>query len=174
MLDFDGVLNSYRTVWAATDNRGWMPEHLDPVSIGLVAKLCALTDAKVVISSTWRDTFSDDQLKEVLAKKGWDNAPIIGHTSTSYGYRFRGNEVGDWMTEFVRDGNEVESWVILDDIQQFHVTETARGGFYSKQPLVQTDELDGMTLYNFHDALKYLDPNHPKLKQLPYLLAKVT
>jgi hypothetical protein len=171
-LDFDGVLNSYRTVWGAPQGKnGWDENHLDPVSIGLVRKLCELTDAKIVISSTWRDHYSNDELKEILAKKGWPDAPIIGRTRSTLSYRFRGSEVGEWMEDFVhRDGNKVESWVILDDNHWFFTEKTSQGSFFSEQPLVKTDELEGMSIANFYSALLHLDPDHPKLKDLEILL----
>jgi hypothetical protein len=171
-LDFDGVLNSYRTVWAAPgDENGWMPEHLDPVAIGLVRKLCELTGAKIVISSSWRIEFSIEQLKEILATKGWKDAPIIGHTMMRFSHRYRGEEVAYWLEDFEAEGNEVESYVILDDNAWFW-TEPREGvgKFYQNQPFVKTDELEGMSIANFYSALLLLDPNHEKLVHLEYLL----
>lgn len=178
-LDFDGVLNSYRTVFAAPGKEnGWDPEHLDPVSIGLVRKLCDLTGAKIVISSTWRDHFTNDELKEILAKKGWPDAPIIGRTASSLSWRFRGGEVADWLEEFVNAGNEIESYVILDDNNWFFtgdgeddtMRESGPGPFRKNQPLVKTDQLDGMTIDALYAALQYLDPEHPKIHSLRAIL----
>lgn len=178
-LDFDGVLNSERSNVAYTahqhGNIGWKPEGLDEVAVLLVKRLAVEGQAKVVISSSWREFFPDEQLAKFLAKKGWHDCPIIGRTpklnfvtmySNSYSGSFRGNEVAAFLEDFVQKGNEVGTWVILDDSKDFHYGETAMGGFRSKQPVVNTDARVGFSLKNFYDALKILDPSHTFLDDL--------
>lgn len=111
-LDIDGVLNSFRSCIALrgyghlnTERRGKMTledAKLDPIALKLVQKLVKETDAKVVISSSWR----------ILAKEISDfdflDLPVIAFTENLAGTR--GQEIQRWLDE-----NEVSSYTILDD-----------------------------------------------------------
>ena len=182
-LDFDGVLNSIRSVTAyqtAGHNKvAWDAEGLDEVAVRLVRRLCEEAPAEVVISSAWRKFYPLEQLTKFLEAKGWPNPPIIGQTvsldlSTMYGksWGFRGNEVGHFLAKFVEKGNELGNWVVLDDSKDFHYEETSLGGFFSKQPIVNTDDMVGFSFVNFYDALKILNPEHELLQQLEYYYQK--
>jgi HAD domain in Swiss Army Knife RNA repair proteins len=48
-LDVDGVLNSKKT-----PNPGKFPYIVDPILLSRLLELLRLTDAKIVLSSTWR------------------------------------------------------------------------------------------------------------------------
>lgn len=175
-LDFDGVLNSERSNIAYQTHEhgsiGWDPDGLDEIAVRLVRRLAEESGASVVISSTWRQLFPLEQLGKFLAKKGWPSCPIIGQTPSfrhrglydSYSSSFRGNEIGSFLNDFVQKGKEVGTWVILDDSTDFHYGETSMGGFYSKQPVVNTDIREGFNLRNFYDALKILKPESKLLQ----------
>lgn len=184
-LDFDGVLNSERSVVAYRSdlhNIGWQPEGLDEIAVRLVRTLAEEANASVVISSSWRFHYPDEQLAKFLSSKGWPSCPIIGHTpnisylgmysNSGYNVAFRGNEIGAFLDEFVASGKELGTWVILDDSKDFHYNETTMGGFRSKQPVVNTDPRIGFSLKNFYDALKILKPysellQHIEMKLIP-------
>lgn len=183
-LDFDGVLNSERSVIAYNcvgdhKRKAYEGEGLDEIAVRLVRRLSEEAPAEIVISSSWRHFFPIEQIGKFLAAKGWPNAPIIGETpkgeygGSGYGSMsptFRGNEVGSFLARFVTDGNELGNWVCLDDSKDFHVNETAIGGFFSKQPVVFTNEVLGFQLHNFYDALKILNPEHKLLQQLEFYI----
>jgi hypothetical protein len=185
-LDFDGVLNSERSNYAynskfATRKIGWEPEGLDEVAVLLVKRLAEEGEAEVVISSSWRDFFPLEQLGKFLAAKGWSGCPIIGQTPNlrtrgvydrtpaMSGFHFRGNEIGAFLDDFVKD-NELGTWVILDDSKDFHYKETSLGGFYQNQPVVNTCDLIGFSVIDFYEALKILSPEHQLLDQLSFLI----
>lgn len=76
-LDFDGVLNSPKT-W------GLHPLHraLEPALIARAAKIASESNAKIVISSTWRYYHSYMILAAWLRQNGWEDAEdrIISET----------------------------------------------------------------------------------------------
>lgn len=116
-LDIDGVLNSLDSVLAFRDDGHlfWSDrkESLDPVSVGLLQHLCEETDAKIVISSTWRKLYSEQEFRDIFASYGWENFPILGMTTTDKVHPdswARGYEIQDWL-----DNNPWKNYVILDD-----------------------------------------------------------
>lgn len=150
-LDFDGVLNSFRTV-AAFGSYGFPPREekhfmrselkLDPVAIGLVRDLCEKSGAKIVISSAWRIGTPIEHFIRLFGVYGWPDAPVIGKTDqTAEG--FRGTEVADWLQIH---GQTVTHHVIFDDHSDFH----------SGQPLVKTTRFDGLTHKCYVEALELL------------------
>lgn len=141
-LDIDGVLNSER--WY----RGRAPamheakaDHIDPAGVGLVNQLIVRTDAKVVISSTWRH-FGEDFVKGVLVSRGFIGE-IIGITPP-LGYP-RGREIQAWI-----DDAPVPplSLVILDDNSDM---------LHLKSRLVLTKSKTGITLNDVDRAVRILN-----------------
>lgn len=121
-LDIDGVLNHSQTKDRIGGYIG--------LNAGMIKRfnkiIEAHPDVKIVVSSTWRHTFSHgvyenfEQLVELLKSRGVQGE-FIGHTpfpvETTGGwmsgstYRTRGAEIRLWL-----DANpEVENFVILDD-----------------------------------------------------------
>src|SRR5690348_12305315 len=102
-LDIDGVLNSWETNQLYKDKYalgngfgGWFTEEdtptLENVLWGedLVQNLKFIVDAtnaKIVISSTWRCHFSVKKFKEMFALYGYNHCPIIGLTESSHALR---------------------------------------------------------------------------------------
>ncbi len=116
MLDIDGVLNSVDSAigWCALKGHQQEELTLDPISVGLLKSLCDITDAKIVISSTWRLGRTVQDFVEIFKLYEWDNAPIIDMTPSLPGKRDsherRGHEIQQWL-----DNNPVDSYVIFDD-----------------------------------------------------------
>lgn len=148
-LDFDGVLNSFRTV-VAFGRYGFPPREekhfmrselrLDPVAIGLVRDLCEKSGAKVVISSTWRIGTPIEHFIRLFGAYGWQDAPVIDKTPQLDG--FRGTEIMRWLEEH----QTVTHHVIFDDDSDFH----------PGQPLIKTTRFDGLIHKNYVDALEIL------------------
>jgi hypothetical protein len=134
-LDIDGVLlnggwgNDNKAAYEAQrayvkEKLGSKADELDLYDIGATLRfnkeaierlraLCVHNNAKIVISSSWRDEEttekSMDKLKSLF--KLWDlDAFIIGVTPTSY--EDRAHEIQQWLDE----NQNVESFVILDDV----------------------------------------------------------
>lgn len=129
-LDFDGVLNSNRYLNQNPPSRnpyggsGGAPsfhfseDRIDPEAIQRLNTLVGTTGAHVVISSTWRTMFDLDQIRTMLANRGFRYpGKVIGTTPDLVDSR--GEEIQAWLDqhqEAVRIGEpELESFVILDD-----------------------------------------------------------
>lgn len=112
MLDIDGVLNSVNST-VAFNALGFSREHpsrLDLCAIGLLKRLCDKTDAKIVISSTWRIGRTVEDMIEIFKGYGWD-APIIDMTGRGGVGSCRGDEIKEWLDS----QTNVHNYVILDD-----------------------------------------------------------
>jgi hypothetical protein len=134
-LDIDGVLNSETWFESQQENIDKLNQQkvistdqsvdcqLDPQAIKQLNRLINLTDAKVVISSTWR--FGDGintRVKPGLSRKGF-KGEIIGATGKE-SCGIRGCEIRRWLKdhdinskENLLDcfGSDFKSFVILDD-----------------------------------------------------------
>lgn len=161
-LDIDGVLNSdiymaTEEYIQATKDAGCADPggydvvlkahhlHLDPQAVVLLNQLVDKTAAQVVLSSTWRLRYSLDEMNEMLTMRGatfkvTDQTPPPRRMSRTW----RGDEV----KEYLSNKKDVESFVILDDINQFPS--------FTKN-FVFTPEKTGFTQAHFEKALKILN-----------------
>jgi hypothetical protein len=114
-LDFDGVLVHEGYAGEQGGEELWSECDIDPEAVALLDALCARAGADVVISSTWRRTFSLDELRGMLERRGFRGA-VVGVTPSLYrspeGARLeRGDEIQAWLDEHP----EVGAFAILDD-----------------------------------------------------------
>jgi len=136
-LDLDGVVN---------DNR-YNPETaaftLLPGCVERLGRIIARTDAKVVLSSSWRylvyeGLMSLSEFEQLLDQHGAPGIQIIGLSPTDEQVRGRGNQIQAWL-DANASGLAVESYVVLDDMD-------AADEFDPHQhPLVCTDGNVGLT-----------------------------
>jgi hypothetical protein len=158
-LDIDGVLNSY-TDFLESSLYG------HPFNTGKIVissgKLCLLeyivrnTDAKIVISSTWRSHFTLDEIYEMFKVRGFKlpRKVIIDKTETHrHGFSsgpeyFRKSEIKEWL----KANKPIESYVILDDI---------RPSFFEGMTdnLVTTRDDDGLNRLSTEQAITILGRN---------------
>lgn len=120
-LDFDGVLNNQ--LWYVRNNGHRGQDDLDSESIGFLNNLIAATDAKVVVTSTWRLGRSVEELQTILDRNGFKGEVIDktkdmreGENSHSI---LRGNEILCWIKDnptIIGCGYwEYDDYVIFDD-----------------------------------------------------------
>lgn len=138
-LDFDGVLNSIQQT-VVLKQESYNASGINRISLGLVRWVCEMTDAKIVISSTWRSQ-GLDWIVGVIEANGWRNPPIEGCTPRLSG--FRGEEVKECLNGF---SIPLERYVAIDD----------ESDFYPDQPRIKVDPVVGFTLYNAIDAIDIL------------------
>jgi len=152
-LDVDGVLNSERFCRTLDEQHRQLGHHevcecfrltrqIDRAAVARLNRLVAETDAKIVISSTWRKLLDPPELHRVLVEHGLV-AEIIGETLDGYNDPemlekfgaidriFRGHEIDAWLGQHP----EVERFVILDDNSDMEM---------HKNRLVQTDCEEGL------------------------------
>jgi hypothetical protein len=147
-LDIDGVLNSIDSMVAF---HGCNEKHLDKVSIGLLKRLCEATDAKIVISSTWRKGRTIADFVGIFSFYGWDNAPIIGRTPVKDSKR--GLEIHECLLYHP----EVTDFVILDDDSDMLDSQL--------QNFVHVSNINGFRSQHFCKALRVLGCPDDRLEQ---------
>lgn len=109
-LDIDGVLN-----YSGTKARDGGYIGIDPDLMPFLNMIVERTDCKIVISSTWRNMHTIEQLKEKFEAAGFKYGDyIIDKTPTFHSSDFfvpRGCEIKSWLDS----SREVESFAIVDD-----------------------------------------------------------
>jgi len=98
-LDVDGVLNSEQ------DRFSWTIE--SDKHLILLACIVRRTDAKIVVSSSWRNCSLLDTLKKRLNDFSMSVFDVTGYNKNG----IRGLEIKEWLDNH----NDIESFVILDD-----------------------------------------------------------
>ena len=135
----------------------------DPLAIEQLNLLTDKTNAKIVISSTWRMGRTIDELKKLFEEVGI-KGEIIGitpHLTFNDGYGVeRGNEIKRWIDlncirwwDKIFDEKEknitLESYVILDDDPDMLLEQ--------KDNFVRTSWRDGLTALHTRKAIKILN-----------------
>jgi len=118
-LDCDGVLNSILFMQQCYKKDINPDDKIDPEAVSLLTDLVNKTNAKIVISSCWRDDFLDSNdlegLRQLLVVE--NNLPDVIIGMTPYVWepgkrRTRGNEIQKWIDNC---NINIESFVIIDD-----------------------------------------------------------
>lgn len=124
-LDFDGVLNSQQWFIAnektikATSGLTWRhSSELDPAAVRRVLRIIEVTNAAVVISSSWRILHSLTEIEEIFEMSGFPEMGqhIIDKTPFDPTRHVpRGQEIHDWIKTFEAKNGRLDSYAILDD-----------------------------------------------------------
>jgi hypothetical protein len=119
-LDIDGVLNSKQYILKVTDLFDDPKFQIDPAAVVRLNRITDATDASIVVSSTWRKSFTHylDKLQVCMASYSI-TAPIIGMTPdmvVPYGSILmatghRGDEIQAWLD----DNNHMDPFIVIDD-----------------------------------------------------------
>ena len=166
-LDVDGVLNNLNFLYEQF-RRSNIPniKGLDNNNLKALQKLVELTDAKLILSSTWRSYF-DDNLKplnndhnpgkDLIKKLNEYNLKLTGKTSETLEYKGfpRSYVIKKWLDEHP----EVDSFVIIDD--------NAIMGEFTYTNLVEVDKTVGLTMNDVIKAVTILK-RQEKRKVLEY------
>lgn len=163
-LDFDGVITTYQSKWKIDMNK-----------IKIINDICDKTDAKIVVSSSWKIGYRGvvpvfhESLKQYFIKNQYlvhfkdtfDKfiSNIIGMTESIGGLR------GDEIKFYMNKHPEVDSYVILDDdsdmldqqLFNFIQTDTYEG-ITERDAKLCVDILNGVEVINpirMNDELKF-------------------
>jgi hypothetical protein len=128
-LDIDGVINSAYEWVPMSERKGnpdsylWDLDDLMPKYIKRLNEIIEATDAKVVISSSWRIQYEHTKIEFMLKEQGFVGE-VIGETPqfnrTPDGVpQDRGDEIKFW----VNTHDDIDAFVILDDIDYDGITE---------------------------------------------------
>lgn len=150
-LDFDGVITTPSSKYCLS------PPHMD-----ILGKILESTGAYIVISSSWRRYNLEQTINFITSRSN----PFVGKNPFPFidrviditkrlrpikmsDYIHRGDEIQEWL-----DRHEVESYVILDDINNMLESQQSH--------LVLTDEIDGLTEKDVEKAIGILNENKEK------------
>lgn len=108
-LDFE-IINDDNEVESVTDDFCW-------VSMRVLNNIIESTEAKVVLSSTWRLFHSKNEMNQILKHYGFkgeliDFTPKLPYDKVNNKYPERGLEIQKWLDECE---SNIENFVILDD-----------------------------------------------------------
>lgn len=107
-LDIDGVLVTTKSLLAGNEYR------FDKDCVKNLMDILTATQAKIVISSSWREDRTLEQLQKLFVSNGLgDN--IIGVTPIHGDHEIRGSEVKAFLE---KADLEIEKFVILDDEEE--------------------------------------------------------
>ena len=114
-LDVDGVLNC-----ETSKSKCGVIKGVDKDKVERLARIVKETDAKIVLSSSWRDGIEDDTMEPIdkygkylidkLEKYG--GLRIFGKTRYINAWH-RGSEILNWLEE--HESLNIESWIAIDD-----------------------------------------------------------
>ncbi len=137
-LDFDGVLINQ----AALRTRRLDPQRrpaADPIAVAALNRIVQATGAEIVVTSTWREEYSPEELRELLTR--WDvTGAVVGQTPLA---GTRGEEIQAWL-----EAHAVERFVILDDQSDMRPLQAH---------LVKTEAEPGLTQREAEMAIAHLN-----------------
>ena len=131
-LDINGVLNhqlwfkeSYKKYKKCSTDKEYEDSMIDDSKVALLNELIKKTNAKVVISSSWRKEYTIKQMQTILERKGFkgeiiDSTPVLSFSGIKdYKYSVpRGNEIKAWLEinkGILGDKISKVKYVIFDD-----------------------------------------------------------
>lgn len=154
-LDFDGVLNSQRYMESDAYGTGkglaFGHSQIDPKAVELLNKMIDVTDARVVISSSWRHIWSRDEIGRMLKQRGFRHPSSIIDITPSLMSQ-RGDEIAQWLGQADEGrrigGEKIDGYVILDDSTDMHPDQM--------EHFVQTNPDTGLTSQDVNRAISIL------------------
>ena len=160
-LDVDGVLNSqiyyetsekfanYRDNVSAKEHTidQYHDSQIDDNSIGILNEICDNTNSVIVVSSTWRNSWSSDKIKNLqeLFDRNGGTFKVIGITGYS-SERIRGVEIYKWWEA---NKNDYNNYVIIDDDSDMLLWQQAH--------FFQTDAYSGITPNITYRIIRFLN-----------------
>ena len=149
-LDFDGVMDTARCELIlrisgrpSIDAYGTI---FDPECVWNLKQIIDKTGAKIVVSSSWKDLLSFEELHDMWEKRGLPGE-VIGTAPYTLECRNRGDEIDLWLKEC----DEECQYVILDDIDAGNFNE------HQLEMLVVVDAVKGLDEVAAKRAIKTLN-----------------
>ena len=160
-LDIDGTINSSRDFFEASyydaeDNVKNGGEIINRGCLAYLEKIIDDTDARIVLSTNWRRSFSVDHIYDVMVKNGFRKPRSVICDETPQ-YRMTSRR-GYEISEFVKEHN-LEKFVILDDIDEGLEHHFVRydNKLYEDQPDANFIRVDYRTGLNSRDTAIAID-----------------
>jgi len=147
-LDIDGPLNAGRSDYMDPGKYG---HHFDEIAVRNLGIIIDKTNAKIVISSSWRH-LGLTKLREIW--RNW-NLPgeIFGCTPGHWGdetvFATRGDEIKQWL---VKNASEPYTYVVIDDMGDDEALEEQKSLWITVNPHCGIDEIDANTAISILNA----------------------
>ena len=110
-LDIDGVLVHLNY----NPSKRKIHRDFDPKCVEVLNKLTKETNAKIVISSTWRRIHPQNELRNILKEAGVQ-AEVIGITPHFADLKDPANsDRGQEILKWIQNNNHIEDYVVIDD-----------------------------------------------------------
>lgn len=117
-LDIDGVLNSRTHMNNLIQQRKSVSSgnmELNRESILILKEIINKTNAKIVLSSSWRKILRNVvNVRNQLKSHG---ISLLGLTGTSQSGK-RDDEIREWINNWINEKNNIRSFIIIDDDEQ--------------------------------------------------------
>lgn len=155
-LDMDGVLCNERACLAV----GNLPpySYLDPIACLLVARLCKVHNARLVVSSSWRQEYSERVLMEAILNAACPNLGSYLWVSHQWWRTTAAAPMDeDWQTTSSR-GREIRNWIERhpDKFTNFCILDDMADMRPYQDSLVQCHPYDGIGWHQYHAAAALL------------------
>ena len=159
-LDFDGVITTLESGWT-----------LCPKKIKLLGEILQATDAKIVISSSWRRNTLEETLQFISGGSIHSkDSPfpycdkVVGITDRMYAFSWNdkiNEKTGKRPTYLLPRGVEIQRYLELHrNITQYVILDDATDMLYwHKDNFIQTDPYEGLSEENVEQAIKILNKN---------------
>lgn len=150
-LDIDGVCNNNQFFldFNKSGKKFHPDDMIDPVNVLQLNKIIAQTQAKIVVSSSWRVCQSVERLQNLLSRHGVLGEVIDKTPDFCIQSKTRGEEIQSWLDEYNQnpEGEDIESFVIIDDESDIH----------QKENFVQTSMDTGLIELHVQLAIQILN-----------------
>ena len=142
-LDIDGVMNNQQD-WLTKDKENYNHMFCDE-AWQMLSDVCKATDAKVVLSSSWRLSLEQDRncfypkeqncklSKRLLEYFDRYNIKLVGLTTNYYDYR--GKQIQAYVKKFLKEN---DNYVVLDD-DEFDIA-----NYVPKEQMIRTEFETGL------------------------------
>lgn len=171
-LDFDGVLVTRRQLQkrkpedrATLNYKLWVQDKADPECVANLKRLLEMTQAKIVVSSTWRKVKEGEcplgYVRMVLKLWGIPSELVIGTTPELTKETVITREDGERVPFILAKerGHEIQAWLnqnAVPDDTQFVILDDESDMVHLKHRLIQTDFEDGLQLGHVNRAARIL------------------
>lgn len=122
-LDMDGVLNSTH-FFRSKDDAGLVEYSqsddffrgmIDPVAVGVLSEIATKSGAALVLSSSWRNVITLEDLEPMLREAGYRGLGFVGKTDS------RGAHRNEEIRRFLIQHPEIKRFLVLDDTKDAHI-----------------------------------------------------
>ncbi len=151
-LDFDGVLNSEK--WRRNPDL-YLSSFIEPAKMDLLKQIVSKTDAKIVLTSSWRKFWQfnkkyTDKIGEYIDEIFESSGLNIYSKTSDIDFFERDKEIDFWFRDNYR--LKIESFCVLDDVEQLY-----KNNKFIKDHLILTNQDEGLSENDVSKAINMLN-----------------